>query len=30
MITMRIDPGDLVAVMERDPAIIDEEDARKR
>jgi len=29
MIIMKIDPGDLAAVMERDPAIIDEEDARK-
>jgi serine O-acetyltransferase len=26
---MKIDPGDLAAVMERDPAIIDEEDAVK-
>jgi serine O-acetyltransferase len=26
---MKIDPGDLATVMERDPAIIDEEDARK-
>ena len=26
---MKIEPGDLAAVMERDPAIIDEEDARK-
>ncbi|MDR2698249.1 MAG: serine O-acetyltransferase, partial [Candidatus Methanoplasma sp.] len=26
---MKIEPGDLAAVMERDPAVIDEEDARK-
>ena len=26
---MKIEPGDLAAVMERDPAIIDEEDARE-
>ena len=29
MIIMKIEPGDLAAVMERDPAIIDEEDAVK-
>ena len=26
---MKIEPGDLAAVMERDPAIIDEDDAKR-
>lgn len=29
LIQMKIEPGDLAAVMERDPAIIDEDDAKK-